>query len=139
MGSEDFVGPDPAMSIQLGALHGGAVGPLNLLTNVRYSLNMEGYEGYKSGNVLLFLVKPAFPVSEKMGVYAIVDWTLQSESESDGEGMDDAGNLLTLRPGANIAINDMLSVETRVPFTVMGKNDAIFWGINVLGIYSFGL
>ena len=70
---------------------------------------------------------------------AIVDWTFHSESESDGEGMDDAGNLLTLRPGANIAINDMLSVETRVPFTVMGKNDPIFWGINVLGIYSFGL
>ena len=138
IGSEDIVGPDPAIAIQLGALHGGAVGPLNLLTNVRYSLNYEDYEGYKSGNVLDFTFKPEFAVSEKMGVYAIVDWRLQSESVLWFWNTN-AGHLLTLRPGANIAINDMLSVETRVPFTVMGKSSAIFWGINVLGIYSFGL
>ena len=137
MGSEDFVGPDPAMAIMLGALYGGAVGPLNLLANVNYTLNMEA-DDYKDGNVFGILVKPEFPVSEMLGVYTMLDWDFSSEDEAYGDGMDDAGNLLTLTPGANIAINDMISLETNVPLTVMGKNDGALWGINVLTYFTFG-
>mgnify|MGYP000968991856 FL=1 len=60
----------------------------------------------------------------------------------DGEALDEsAGYLLTLKPGANIVINEQMAAELTVPVTVMGKNQfgKASWGIYAGFYYTLGL
>ena len=79
-----------------------------------------------------YLVDPFLPY---LGVTARV------HLDGDNNGVSDktSGYVLIPEPGLIIDIDDLLSVQLGVPFTVVGKNDASYWGIHLSLSLGFGL
>lgn len=137
LGGEDIVGSDPAMALRLGAILSKSIDKLALNGWALYTLNFEdGSDSkYKAGDVIDIYAKPQYNVTDKIGPYLGIDFQKSFDSEFDGESNDNAGYLLTLKPGLNYIINDKFGAELNVPVTVLGK----YYGASVsiyAGLYS---
>jgi hypothetical protein len=126
----DFADPDnPPMALQFGAVYSKLYGMFRAGAQIDYKLNFEGEDDIKDGNVFSIYLKPEFQVHQYGSLYLGVDWDFNGESEVGGTGADDAGNLLTLKPGWNAAWLPYLATEVNVPVTLMGKNNFASWGV----------
>ena len=139
MGAEDIVGEDPTMAITIGGIYGLVSEQFNLLATIDYTLEFEDKDKFKSGNTLSILAKPEYKPMEQMGLYVGVNFDLDGESKWDGEGLDDAGHLMTLQPGVNFAASEMVAIEAGAPIIIMGKNTLSGWGIFGNVYFTFGL
>jgi len=139
MGAEDIVGENPTMAITIGGIYGLVSEKFNFLATVDYTLQFEDKDKYKSGNTLSILAKPEYKPIEQLGIYAGINFDLDGESQWDGDGLDDAGHLLTLQPGINFAANEMIAIEVGAPIILMGKNTFSGWGLLGNVYFTFGL
>lgn len=137
LGGKDIVGDDPALALRVGAILSKNIDKLALNGWLLYTRNFEdgSDEKYKAGDVLDFYIKPQYNVTDKIGPYLGIDFTKSFDSEYDGQSNDDAGYLLTLKPGLNYVINDKFGAELNVPVTVLGQNEPASVSIYV-GFYS---
>jgi hypothetical protein len=125
----DFADPEtPPMALQFGAVYSKLFGKFRAGGQIDYQLNFEKDDA-KEGNIFSIFLKPEFQVHEYGSLYAGVVYDLFGESEFDGTGQEDDGNLLTLMPGWNASWTPLVATEVNVPITVMGKSAPSAWGI----------
>jgi hypothetical protein len=125
----DYADPEqPAMALQFGGVYSKLFGKFRAGGQIDYLLNFEK-DDYKDRNVFSVFLKPEFQVHQYGSLYAGIDYDFVGESETDGEGGGDDGNLLTLKPGWNAAWTPMVATEVNVPFTVMGKSNFSTFGV----------
>lgn len=130
---------DVALGIEPGVIYGKNYGSLQAIAKASYVLYLENGDEYKPGNELNVFLKPGYMVDDKLAGYLGIDYTMYSESEGAGTGLDDDGYLLTLLPGLTYTLDGSLAFELNVPFTLAGQNAGAGWGVNALLYYTLGL
>jgi hypothetical protein len=138
----DFADPDaPPMALALGAVYSKLFVPqFNLTAQLQYRLNFEAEDKSKQGNVLSIYAKPEFRFNEFGGAYLGLRYDMMGEIEQDGNAAKDSdASLFTLLPGWNATWLPNVSTEVNIPYTVSGKNQDAYWGINASVYVTVGL
>lgn len=138
LGSKDIVGDEPGMGFMAGVLYGKTFGQVVVNALAGYEFNTEDGNKVKQDNLGVY-AQGQYNVTPMVGPYLGVDFAKSFDTQFDGESAGDAGYLLTLKPGANITINDKMAAELTVPVTVMGKNNYSAWGVYAGFYYTLGL
>lgn len=140
VGSKDIVGDSPATQIQGGVIYGKTFGQIVANAFADYQYSTEDDNKTKQDAIEVY-AQGQFNVTPIVGPYLGVDFVKTFEHKYDGEGADDAGYLLTLKPGSNFTINDKFAAELTVPVSIIGKNaaPATSWGVYVGAYYTFAL
>lgn len=145
LGSKDIVGDKPATQIMGGVIYGKTFDQIVVNALADYQYNTEDANKIKQDAIEAY-AQGQFNVTPMIGPYLGVDFIKTLNTTMDGTSADpsDAGYGLTLKPGANITINDKMAAELTVPVAVMGKNttslaNASYWGIYVGFYYTFSL
>lgn len=121
VGSKDIVGEEPPTTLFAGIIYGKTFGPAVVNTYAEYQFNTE-VEKFKQDAVHAYL-QGQYNATDKIGPYLGVDYLQVLEASYDGEAVSKSGgNLLTLKPGANVILNDKMALEFTVPVSVMGKS-----------------
>ena len=137
-GSEDIVGEEPGMGIMGGVIYGKTFGQVVVNALAGYEFNTENGAKMKQDNLSIY-ARGQYNVTPMVGPYLGVDFNKSFDMKYDGEAIDEtAGQLLTLKPGANIVINEQMAAELTVPVTVLGKNNTASWGIAAGFYYTLG-
>ena len=138
-GSEDIVGEEPGMGIMGGVIYGKTFGQVVVNALAGYEFNTENGAKMKQDNLSIY-AQGQYNVTPMVGPYLGVDFNKSFDMKYDGEAIDEtAGQLLTLKPGAKIVINEQMAAELTVPVTVLGKNNTASWGIAAGFYYTLGL
>ena len=127
-------------AITVGAIYGKSVGQIVTNAFADYEYNTEDGAKYKQDAIEAY-AQGQYNITPLVGPYLGVDFTktLNGETDGTGDSPSTAGHLLTLKPGANFAINDKFAVELNVPVTVLGANAPDYWGVYVGAYYTFSL
>lgn len=138
-GSEDIAGDEPATTIFGGVLYGKTFDKIEVNAAAGYAFNTEDGAKEKQDEIDIY-AQGQYNVNEMVGPYLGIGFDKTLEKQVDGNGVDkSSGYLLTLKPGANVTLNDKMACELSVPVTVMGANNPAAWGIAAGFYYSIGL
>jgi len=140
LGSKDIVGDKTPTQIMGGIIYGKTFNQIVVNAFADYQYNTENAAKIKQDAIEAY-AQGQFNVTPMVGPYLGVDFLKTLNASMDGTSFDPsiAGYLLTLKPGANLTINDKFAAELTVPVTVMGKNAGTYWGIYVGAYYTFAL
>lgn len=137
-GSEDIVGDKVPTTIAGGLLYGKTFDAVTVNAFAAYVFNTEVEKAKQDG--LSFYAQGQYQVNEMVGPYLGLQFDKAFEAKIDGESFPDSdGYLFTVKPGANVKINDAMAAEIAVPYDVMGKNAGATWGVYAGFYYSVGL
>lgn len=138
-GTKDVVGDKPGTVFQFGPIYGKTFGQFVVNALADYQYNTEDGNKTKQDAIEAF-AQAQYNVMPQIGPYLGVDYVKAFEAKFDGTSMSGTdGYLLTLKPGANLTINDKFAAELNVPVTVMGKWAPASWGVYVGAYYTFSL
>ena len=138
MGSEKIVGEKPATTFFVGAIYGKTFGQIVVNAFADYQFNTES-EKMKQDAIQVY-AQGQYNVNTQIGPYLGVDYAKAFEMQMDGTSVPKSdGYLLTLKPGLNFAVNEMIAIEANVPVTVMGKSKESSWALYAGVYYTIGL
>lgn len=137
-GSKDIVGDEAATTIFGGLLYGKTFDAVTVNAYAGYKFYTE-VEKFKQDAMTVY-AQGQYQVNEMVGPYLGLQYDKSFQAKFDGESVEDTdGYLFTVKPGANVKINDAMAAELTVPFDVMGKNAPANWAIYAGFYYSVGL
>jgi hypothetical protein len=125
------------MGITPGVLYQMVSGPVTTILGASYQINLEA-DDVKRGNILSLMAKPSYAVTEYVGAYLGLTYTMTGETELAGTGQGNDVSGFTLWPGFTAALTKELAYEVNLPVVfVDGSMDS--WGIWASVYYTLGL
>lgn len=129
-GSEEIVGTDPMVYLDIGVFYDGAFDFLLLYGELVYTLEFENENGNKQDS-LSFEIKPGYQIMDTLKVTLAADLDYNFNRVINSTTQDDSdGYLFALAPGVAYQVMDMLELSLEVPFTLFGKRALGLWGIS---------
>lgn len=137
LGSEDIVGTDPQVELDIAVLYEPTFGSIDLAAGISYNLTFEDDFGEKQ-DAILISAEPTYKAMEGFGVSLGLDYLIVFDYKVDGTAVTDTGgSLFTVTPGANYDLNDMANLALGIPIDLVGKNAYSGWGIELELTLSF--
>lgn len=121
-GTEDIVGTDPEMYLDIAIFYDGAFDSLLLYGEILYRLTFAG-EDDTTADQIVVKVEPGYQVMDSLKVYLGAQLSYALGISSGGTAIDDSSAyVFGLYPGVEYKIMDNLTVGADVPFTLFGAS-----------------
>ena len=137
VGSEDIVGADPELEINAGIAYEAVFDAVGIDAAAEYNLTFEGDDKYRQDG-LTFYLNPEYYLKEELGIFLDTEFSMSFDKIYDGDSVDDsAGYLITLSPGADYILNELVRFSLSLPFTVAGRNGSSYLGLELNSVFRF--
>lgn len=133
IGSEDIVGDDPVIQVEVGGRLSRQSEKYSILAGASYHIIFENGDEFNPGNVIQLFAKPEIRANSEFGINLLADWLFKEKDKYTGneflEFESSTADRFTLSPGMYINLNPKTMVEFSLPFTVLGRNAGSSWSL----------